>query len=62
MRLLAKHLFQFRSNLDTTSHHYDINIVGRTLQKEITYITTYHITLQMQRIRCIRNLMEYIFV
>ena len=45
MSTFSQHLFQFRCHLYPTAHDDDINIVGRTFQKDITHIASHHIAL-----------------
>ena len=49
--ILSEQCFQGRSYLNTTTHHNDIYIIGRSLQEQITHISTNHITFHSQRIR-----------
>ena len=53
MRLSSEHLLQGRSYLYTATNHNDINIIGRSLQEEVTHISTYYITLHRQPICCL---------
>ena len=49
-------------HLNATAYDNNINIVARPLQKEVTHVTTYYISLQMKAVGSLRNLMEYILI
>ena len=62
MRPLAQLPLQRFSHLDAAAYHHHINILGRTLQEQISHVSSHHITFQPQPIGGGGNLMEYVFV
>ena len=62
MCLLAQPLLQCLSNSDTAAYHDNIDIIGGTFQKDVSHISTYHITLNTHLIGRITNEVEYLFV
>ena len=58
MRLTAQHPFQLLSDSNATTHHHDVDIVGRALEKDITHIATNHVAFHPETVRRLADLMK----
>ncbi len=48
-------VFECGCHFDATSHHHDIDVIGRLLQKDVAHITSHHIALHPQGISYFRQ-------
>ena len=62
MRLTTQHPLQFLGQRDATAHDNHVDIVGRTLEEDIPYIASHHITFHPEAIRRLTDLMEQLLV
>ena len=62
MRLAPQHAFELLSHRDATAHHDHVDIVGRALQKDVTHIATYDVTLHPETVSSLADLVEQFLV
>ena len=62
MSLAPKLLFQRFSHLYATPHHHNINIVGRSFEKEVADIASHHVALHAKVVSHTTDLSENIFI
>ena len=62
MGLATKTLFQRRRYFDATSHHYHVDVVRRTLEKNVSHISSHHITFKAEVVSHTGDKVENVFV
>ena len=58
----AQQLLQFLSHLDTTAHHYDIDIVRGALKEDITDIAAHHIAFHAHAVSNVSDLVKNLLI
>ena len=62
MRAATQRLAVSLGHLQTAAHNHHINILAGTIQKQVSHISTHHITLQPQTVSSLRQQPELLAV
>jgi hypothetical protein len=62
MSMPAEAMLQFFGHLNATAHDHHVDVVGGTLQENVTHIAAYHVALNAQMVGSLTYLMEYLLI